>query len=79
MFLSEVLILPCDGISPKIVFFTAFDILFCFLVNSWNFVSMKKNGNMRRVQFPLLRYPMITPAHMFMHSLHRWSAAKRDQ
>jgi hypothetical protein len=77
--LSEVLILPCDGISPKIVFFSAFDILFCFLVNSWHCVSMKKNGDMCRVQFLLLQYPMITPVHMLMHSLRQWTAAKRDQ
>jgi hypothetical protein len=40
---------------------------------------MKKNGDTCRVQFPLLRYPKITPAHLLMHSLHQWTAAKGDQ
>jgi hypothetical protein len=40
---------------------------------------MKKNSDMRRVQFPLLRYPTIIPASMLMHSPRQWTAAKRDQ
>jgi len=48
-------------------------------VNSWHFVSMKKNGDMCRVQLPSLRYPMNLPGRMLMHSLCQRNAAKRDQ